>query len=317
MNEVALIGAAGSGTSFALISRIKASFPETKIISFDSNPRHLVSSSLISDAFIQVPEVVNPAFPKTLEAILVGEGVTIFFPILNGEIQIAHTLAPKYSSIDFVNQGSTPLLVDKTFQSAWFSEIGIPTPALYTLSEAISKKERVFIKPKTGAGSQGAYELSGVDLSSLKNEDLRDSFLQEVCNGPEITVDSFHDYKKDVQFTFCRERVEVKSGVSTKSRIFFDKELDDIARRLARALKQNGTICFQAMKNKSGWVVTDLNLRSGAGTSMTVATGNDILAAGFAVRTGKNYLHLLERFAEQDEYFITRQYTDFVMKANA
>ncbi len=316
MTNTVLIGAAGSGTSFALITRIRASYPETKIVAIDSNPKHLVSSALFSDVYYQVPLVSDGNYLEMMSEILSREKATHFFPIINEEIAAAFSLASKNPDIDFVTHGGTAQLTDKSFQNSWLVSNGLPAPAIFSRAEALNRPDDVFIKPMNGTGSKGARIISKLELQALTDDEISGLMLQEICSAPEVTVDSFHDFESNRQYTYCRERIEVKSGVSTKARIFFDEEISLIAHKMARALNQNGTICFQVMKSNTGWVITDLNLRSGAGTAMTVATGNDVLAAGFAVRSKRTYQHLLHKLNSNEEYFVTRQYTDFVTQSN-
>ena len=68
------------------------------------------------------------------------------------------------------------------------------------------------------------------------------------------------------------------------------------------------------MKGLKGWVVTDLNLRSGAGTAITCSAGFDVLAAAFACREGEDYTKFLSPIAAGEEFIVTRQHAEFVMQ---
>jgi len=147
----------------------------------------------------------------------------------------------------------------------------------------------------------------------VNSDFIKSNVIQELCESPEITVDSFYDDRNNIGYAYCRERLETKSGVCTKARLFADPELSDFANKIGQSLKQRGTICFQVMKCNDGWALTDLNVRSGAGTSLTCSAGFDVLSAAFACRIGEDYLDFLRPIKEREEFFITRQYSDFVM----
>nr|WP_255561578.1 ATP-grasp domain-containing protein [Pseudohoeflea sp. DP4N28-3] len=143
---------------------------------------------------------------------------------------------------------------------------------------------------------------------------VRDSLIiQEVCESPEITVDSFHDHVTGHHRSLARERLITKSGVCVAARLYEDDKLSDIAFRIGEALHQRGTICFQTMRSETGPVITDLNLRPGAGTSMDAAAGLDLLAAMVACRTGAPVAPLIAARVPKEGIHITRQYHDHVM----
>ena len=71
---------------------------------------------------------------------------------------------------------------------------------------------------------------------------------------------------------------------------------------------------FSSNENKEDrYVVTDLNLRTGAGTNMTCSAGFDILSSNYALRKSLPFEHLITKITEDQEIFLTRQYVDFVM----
>jgi hypothetical protein len=89
--------------------------------------------------------------------------------------------------------------------------------------------------------------------------------------------------------------------------------LSGYAALIGEALGQQGTICFQVMSSRDEWVLTDLNLRPGAGTAMTCAAGTDLLSAHFACRWGLPYKRYLGEEDLGEEVIVTRQYAEFVM----
>jgi hypothetical protein len=67
------------------------------------------------------------------------------------------------------------------------------------------------------------------------------------------------------------------------------------------------------MKRGEDWVVTDLNLRTGAGTSMTCSAGFDVINATYAARSNAEYMDFIPELPVGHSIVLTRQYTDFVM----
>lgn len=314
--RVVLLGAGGTGTSFAIASRLRAHWgADIRLVVTDSNPAHLVTTSVLADACVQVPYASDPGFQALLEGIIEREGVQTYIPILNDEIVLAARLQadPRYAHVDFWSSPLHAQCTDKTFADAWLNGIGVRTPATIAAAEIERGDGPWFAKPRRGFGSRGAGVVSGADLRAL-DAAARDALIvQELCAAPEVTVDSFHDAASGATHAYCRERIETKAGVCTKARIFHDAELEAFAARIGSALGQRGTLCFQAMRGRDGWAVTDLNLRSGAGTAMSCAAGFDVLAAAYACRAGEDYARFLAPLEPGRSIHVTRQYAEFVM----
>lgn len=313
--NVVLLGGAGTGTAFAIATRLRSSWgSDIRIILTDVNQEHLVSASVLADQFYQVQPAKDSAFREQIMEILRAEKVTTYIPILNDEIILAAELAKLavYKDIDFWSSDSYAKCVDKNFAEQWLSSIGVRTPEVATL-QRLQEQRTWFAKPRDGFGSKGVGYVTSADVLALSDAEREKLVIQEVCTYPEVTVDSFWDADIDSGYAYCRERIEVKSGVCTKARLFSDPELSSFAKSIGRALGQKGTICFQAMSSTRGWVVTDLNLRSGAGTAMTCAAGYDVLSAAFACRSKLDYSGYLKSIKFDDEIYVTRQYVEFVM----
>jgi hypothetical protein len=155
--------------------------------------------------------------------------------------------------------------------------------------------------------------MSGADILSSCDTSV---VVQEICGGPELSVDAFFDFQTGTVKAVARERIEVKSGVATKARLFESIELTEYASRIGQALSQRGTICFQVMTVGSRYVVTDLNCRPGAGTAMTIAAGIDVIAGSLACRWSEPYAHYLAHELPLNGSIVTRQYSEFLMQGN-
>lgn len=67
------------------------------------------------------------------------------------------------------------------------------------------------------------------------------------------------------------------------------------------------------MKFNDEWVLTDLNLRIGGGTALTCAVGFDVISASYAYSIGEDCSPYLRQMNATEEYFVTRQYSEFIM----
>ncbi|MDA0977024.1 MAG: ATP-grasp domain-containing protein [Proteobacteria bacterium] len=312
-----LVGAGGSGTAFAIVSRLRSSFGSgLRIVTMDVNEAHLVTASLLADGFCQAPYAHEETFSGFVADVLLRESVDVYIPILNEEIRLAARLAedPRFSQVDFWSSALHAACTDKGFAADWLSGLGVDTPERYSPARAYADSSRWFAKPLDGYGSHDARQVTMQELQKMTAAERDQLMVQALCDGPEVTVDSFWDANANLGYAYCRERLEVKAGVCTRARVFSDPALSGIAAVIGRSLGQRGTICFQVMKTGGRWAVTDLNPRSGAGTALTCAAGFDVLSAAFACRQGADYSRYVRPLAEGEEFHVTRQYAEFVMR---
>jgi hypothetical protein len=284
-----------------------------RLITADINPAHLVTSSLLSDAFFQVPRADEDGFASAIVDIIRREKVDCYIPLLNAEIERAHEFASDIVGVDVWSSAvAASLCANKVRSAEWLTDIGVPVPRTYPAG-TWSSAQNYFVKPIDGFGSRSAGVMTGEQLTAVAEIERPGLIVQDVCEPPEITIDSFFDADRGFGRAIMRERIETKAGVCTKARVFEDELLAEYARKIGEASGQRGTICFQAMRTQDGWAVTDLNFRPGAGTALTCAAGVDVLAAAFACRWGEDYKTFLAQPLPEQGLFVTRQYSEFVM----
>jgi len=311
MTHRILISAAGTGTAFCMLTRLRAIWgEEVVIVTADTSPAHLVTASVLADHHVELPPCKDPAFVAALRQVIESQGIGTYVPLLNSEFRHAHALAAVLPSCDIWSSAEAARLVgSKRAAADWLRGVGLSVPPNFDHPQ-IDPDGIYFAKPDDGSGSQGARQVTGTEALTL---DPAVFVVQPLCAGPEITVDSFFDIGAGRGRAVARERIEVKSGVSTKVRVFEDSALSVIARRIGEGLRQRGTICFQVMHLNGEYVVTDLNFRPGAGTALTVATGIDLVSAAFACRWGEDYSLFLAGDIPPEGHYVTRQYAEFVM----
>lgn len=319
-HSTAVVCASGSGVSYGLINRLRCNWgSNVHVIALDVNPAHLVSASTIADEFVNVAPSTELRFREQLSTVLDRHSQAHIYPAVNSDFFALAELrrSGDYNGCDFVclDEHNLTLATDKLLVSKKMEAIGVPVPKTHSAGEIDNNNlpELLFIKPRNGFGSRGAKTITRDALLKLKDDEVHDFIVQEVCTGPEITVDAFVDSELGDCAVVCRERIEVKSGVCTKSRLFFDSKLQALARRIGVALNMRGSFCFQVMRAHDDWVLTDLNLRPGAGTALSCAVGADFFAAMHACRCGEPGIDRIDlSWINSGDCFVTRQYVEYV-----
>lgn len=309
-DHIVLLGSAGVGTAYASAKALRKNF-NVEIVAADINPSHLVTTNLLSDFYEQVHEAACDDFENGIIRIIEKYNIDTYIPFVDKEI---HKVAGLYYSGKLKNnislQVKNPDIAqtcnDKYLAYNWLKENNIPTPATYLIQNHNDLKSGLILKPRTGFGST-IQKVVNPDEIFINNLDKY--ILQEQCQLPEVTIDVHYSSKYDFFRYMCRERIETKSGVCTKARLFQDQYLGELALTLAKKLKLS-SFCFQVMQVNKEYVVTDINPRLGAATAMSVAVGQDHFSAMFANLWGENPEKYFIDFFE--EKYVTRQYCEFI-----
>jgi carbamoyl-phosphate synthase large subunit len=308
--------AAGTGTSYGIARSLRDSFGTAlRIVAFDTNPPELQATSQLADVSCQIGPAAEPGYTGHLSQLLQTHRVTLWWPVLDQELAIAAEVCDLWSDGAVIAPASdvATLCWDKLGMADWLRSVGLPTPRTWPGDEAAAAGGAVLIKPRRGLGSRGVTKPANrrqlLELLTATEEEM---IIQQLCDGPEVTVDAFRGRSHSVEAAICRERLEVKAGVCTKARVFHDGEIEATVLTLGRLLGLDGAYCVQLMRapGTAAWTITDVNARPGAGTRMSVVCGFDVLSATLLDRWGHDpepALGPLER-----ERFVVRHYEEDV-----
>jgi hypothetical protein len=313
-----LLSAAGTASAFHLAELIREKFPHVfELYLCDTNPKHLVASAGFADHFFQVPPAAAPDFRAVILGLLAREHIEIYVPLVDLDTYTFPCDDRELSALGVrstsVPMSSAAILREKNGMSQYLRSKGFAVPQAFSAEEVLrgAPGEKFFAKPAEGFGSRGAAVMSVSQIKELMAGQKGPGWVfQEVCPGPELTIEVFN-HQSTVR-ALCRERLEVKSGVCTKARVWRDAGFTALSERLCKALILPVAFCYQVMKNAMGeWAITDLNPRIGAGTSLATVCNWSLASAALAVWAGLEVspLSFLEEFT--DERFAVRAYRDF------
>jgi len=306
-----LITSAGTGGGFATSKALYDNFRDkAEIHQTDINPKHLISSSKFADYFYQSPRVDNTDYPRFISNIVNANQIDVIIPFIDQDV---FEFAKLYESVlisqniklQVKSEELSRICFSKYLAFKWMQKEKINTPYTFMLDDSNSL-DKFIIKPLTGYGSKIIFGTKD-DLKTIKN---KDNYIgQEICAYPEVTVDVFYQKSNNNLYYICRERIETKEGVCTKARLFADPELGNLAQKLAKGL-QLSYFCFQIMKLKNKWAITDINPRLGAGSSMGQVVGMDFYGAMVCDLLELDYSTFITQY--NSEAYVTRQYLNIL-----
>ena len=207
--------------------------------------------------------------PTDIRRIIADKKIDIVIPFHDAAVAIASQLvdvvfAP-VSGLD-----AAILFSNKKLTGEFLRSSSIPTPKLATNAPAIAK-------PIYGSSSQGLIRiLSNEKLTSfLESKEAPEYEIQELCSGPELSVDGYVAMNgKFMQFA-PRIRLETLNGEATKSQTIQNKEVELICHELCVKASLKGAITIQFIWDeiKQRYFVMEVNLRFGGGVLATILAG--------------------------------------------
>lgn len=310
-----LLLSAGTNACYHVAKTLKENFKnDFYIIGADINEEFLIPTFNFIDIFYKVPYSNSPDYYSTILEICKNEKVDYILSSFDTDQKLFYP-----ENQDLINLDTKSLTTgldvlkfyeDKEKMNSFLNSLGFKTPKIFNTDEIESDK-KYFIKPKNGVGSIGARVAVGKDIINLDNSSL---LIQEICTGPEYTVECFN--YKGQQKTITRERIASKAGVCTKTKIFNHKKLEKITKKFAQKVSLPYCFNLQFMKNSDNeFVITDVNLRLAGGMSLSYASGWDEVCALAKVMLNKSEVEVFETLPDKIQpQYVVRAYMDIVTK---
>lgn len=277
----------------------------SKIIAGDAN---MTAPGLyFSDKFYQLPYIDSANYIEEIINISNNENISLIVPTIDTELSILSRnkkdIERKTNAIVLVSDERVMTICrDKIHTQKWMEEHGFLMPKMLEIETVSSKtKFPLFIKPKSGSSSIGAYKINNIEELELYSKTIKDPILQEFAEGEEYTVDVFLDFHSNVISVVPRLRVLTRGGEISKGKIIKDREIIDTVIRLMEKLKPVGHITVQLMKKESKIQFIEINPRFGGGAPMSILSGANSPKYLFQLLLGEK-LNYYENYRENIQF---------------
>jgi carbamoyl-phosphate synthase large subunit len=264
-----LLTAIGSTNGINVLKALKGK--RYKIVSGDSD---ILSAGLYMTKRKYIfPKSSEDAFLPALMQVCKHEKINVIIPTYSKDIMVLAGFVESFRDLGLnmcLSKPETYLITEnKVVCSSTLKKLEIDTPKIYKKNV----KFPAIIKPISESGSKGVYKLENEkDLEYHK--DKPNTFISEFIEGQEYTIDGISDLNGKVIAVLPRERIKTYGGLAVKSKTVKDKELSDMARKIAEALEMVGAWNIQVIKNKKRISVIDINNRFPCGgMPLDVASG--------------------------------------------
>lgn len=233
-----------------------------------------------ADDRVVIPPARDPGFIGALIDACARHDINVLFPDVDEEM-----LPVAEARQEFERRGVRVLLssertirtcLDKKSLGPALDAMGIGTPRSYEREGLAEGDFPLFVKPRSGRGSQGGRRVDGP--AALDPAVDHGFLIQECLVGTEYTIDTLADLDGRFLYAVPRQRVAVDSGISVKGRVVDEPDLIEQARRVVEGLGIVGPGCLQCIVGADGVAkFIDCNPRLGGGVALSLAAGAPFL----------------------------------------
>jgi carbamoyl-phosphate synthase large subunit len=276
----------------------------------------------LADWSERVPPARDPEYVPRLLEIARRRRVQYVFPIIDEELPVWAAHAETFARTGvcvFTNPvACVELANDKRRTAAHSAAHALAHPRTMDGAEALElgpEAYPLFAKPAGGRGSIGAARLP--DPESLRRhlgahpEDI----VQTCLDGREFTVDVLTTRDGGIVAIVPKERLEVKSGMATKSATRTAPDVVAFTERVVAAFGVRGIANVQVMLTRDGPVLIEVNPKFATSLPLTVAAGVNLPVLLIAIARGEQ--ETATRMPYRSDLLLLRCWDDHVVALDA
>lgn len=286
----------------AFVQALKRLGMKGNVITTDMN--NLSPGLYFSDRHYIVPLTTDPQYIPIIRSVCFKERIHLLIPTIDDELPLFGRYAESFLVTGvWVAVSSTrtgEICNDKFLTAQFLSEKGLPVARTWMPAQLDipSLTYPLFLKPRSGRGSVGAYPISNEKELRFFLDYVPDPVVQEYLFGREFTIDVLADFSGKVISAVPRERLVVRSGVTDRGQTWNHPGMIDLAVRAAEALEIRGPANIQLKLHNEKATIFEVNPRFSGGIPLTIAAGGDFPAWLIEMRCGRRVRPCLGKFAD-------------------
>lgn len=243
----------------------------------------LAPALFLADEAIRLGATNDHDYVANLVEIVRRHNIRLLVPTIDPDLPVIAHHQVALRSIGCIAAVSSESFValarDKYIMFTTLSAHGVDLAASWLPGEERSGlPDRLFVKPRRGSGSVSTHDVARSDLDRILPM-VDDPILQEVLDGPEITIDALLDLDARPIHFVPRSRIRTLAGESIQGvTLEHDPDLEAWIVHLLEvcsSLGAAGPLCLQAFLTERGPVLSEINARFGGGFPLGLAAGGD------------------------------------------
>jgi carbamoyl-phosphate synthase large subunit len=272
------------------------------VVTTDMSP--LSPGLYFSDRHYIVPLTTDRRYIPIIKSICFKERIRLLIPTIDDELPLFGAQAEKFLAtgvrVAVSSVQTNTICNDKHLTARFLSERNIPVAKTWLPSELDSADLTfpLFLKPRSGRGSVGAYMITNERELRFFLEYISDPVVQEFLPGREFTIDVLADFGGRVISVVPRERLVIRSGVIDRGRTWKHKGMIELAVRTAEALEIRGPANIQVKLHNDHSTIFEVNPRFSGGIALTLAAGADFPAWLIEMCCGRRLRSFMGKFID-------------------
>ena len=283
-----LIIPGGSGMAIAAIRALKEE-KTFRIITADSDK--LSPGLHLADKGYKVPRFDDKSFVSAVKNVIKKEKIDIIIPALDPILFHFANNKEEYEETG-AKVIISPIETIEANRDKWQTynllkgKIGLPVS--FVEKEKVDIPFPLIIKPRDGSGSINVFKITNKEEFDFYCPRVPKPIIQEYLPGKEYTIDCLADRNGKLLLCIARERIETKAGISTKGKIVKSEKLEEMAGKIALAMRFYGPYFFQAKEDGQGIPkLTEINPRIAGTMSLSSASGANIHVLAVKIALGE------------------------------
>jgi carbamoyl-phosphate synthase large subunit len=268
-------------------------------VAADANP--LAPALYHADRHHLVPRIDDPGYIPALAEIVRAHDVKLIVPLTDlDHLELLDGRQQLGALVLLAEPDVIRACGDKYLAHRLFLERGIPSPPTWLPDEVpADARYPLLVKARQGFGSRHIYRAETPEqLAFFLDYTTADSMVQQVCLGPEFSIDVFCDLESRCLNAIPRTMIESKGGESIKGMTIRDPELIEHGRFVAETLGLRGPANIQCFRDDGELRVTDINPRFGGAFPLPRAAGSRYPELAIALANGERPEPRLGDFVE-------------------
>jgi carbamoyl-phosphate synthase large subunit len=271
------------------------------VVVSDVNP--LSPSVYVADRSYPVPLSTDPSYLDAIDEICRQEHIDLIVPTIDDELTLFAEAVQAFASrgirVAVSPPSTTAACNDKLETWRVLSRSGVavaPTFLAEDLAPPIAYP--LFIKPRYGRGSVGAFPVRNQRELDFFLGYVECPVLQPYLTGPEFTIDLLCDFDGQPLSIVPRERVVIRAGVVDRGRTVKDAGLIELGASCAKAMTCIGALNIQCRVVDGRPVIFEINPRFSGGIPLTIAAGADFPRVLVDLVRGRRPKPMVGRFVD-------------------
>jgi carbamoyl-phosphate synthase large subunit len=243
----------------------------------------LAPALYLADEAVRIRPTNDSSYIADLIQIVERHGIRLLVPTIDPDLPVLARVRTQFGLLGCVVAVSSESFVDLVFDKyamyLGLSAHGVALAKSWLPEDARGgMPDRLYVKPRRGSGSTDNHIVARRDLDLILPL-VTDPIVQELLEGPEITIDAMLSLDGLPVHFVPRRRIRTLAGESIQGvTLEHDPDLEAWITHILEicgSLGAAGPLCLQAFLTSRGPVLSEVNARFGGGFPLGLAAGGN------------------------------------------